>query len=60
MICVHDLNLKDNTISILNHRFMALPQKIYGKCECCSKLFAYILNDNGLFVREEDDKDENK
>ena len=60
MMCEHDINSPNKTVSIFRRRFMALPGKIYGKCDCCSKIFTYILNENGLFVKEEGEKDESK
>ena len=54
MNCQHDINIKDNTVSLLRRRFLALPGKVCGKCKCCSKVFTYILNEDGLFVKEED------
>lgn len=57
MTCEHDFNKENTTVDLLKKRFMVNPQILYGKCRCCSCIFSYTINTDGLFVKEESDED---
>lgn len=56
--CVHDINKKNNTVSLFPRRTMAVPDTIYGVCVLCHKSVNFI-REHGKYVLKEVEDDEN-
>ena len=59
MVCQHDVNKENSSVLQPTKKFFICPECFSAVCLCCGKVFTYIKNSEGIFVRKEEEKDEN-
>ena len=58
MDCQHDVNKENSSVLQPRKKIFICPECFSAVCLSCGKVFTYIKNDEGIFIRTEGDKDE--